>query len=486
MNRIVWTCAAVAVIGFTRGAVMADTAGDFEKLFGAEIRKAQATSSMRDDVELAASLLAGADLVGDRPALKVLIYEKAYELAVKDETGWPTAIKTIEHLMVVAPDREVEWREKLLTVCQTRYSHARGDERRPAGTALLKQLILVADSSLAMGQAAKAADLYRRAVALTGVLHSPGKNEIVAKLKAANARVALEQRIAVLRRQLETNLDDGKVRKTLIMLCLVELDNPAEAAKLIRDDVDQSLRTHVALAARPVEELAEDACLELGNWYERLAEKATSTGKASALTRARDYYQHYLTRHEKEDLPRIKATVALARVERALSKLTQTGVKSVATGGDAFGTVGDKVTNVTTVGHYIQVWRILPAHAGPGRYRVSIKHARSGQAGGFFMTAWADTNGDGAPDTHIASSSRPSVKQAGEWSSWEFQTKHENVFVGNFWLKATVHLYYQSGGSVKGYAGLSSDMYYSASPRNPPAKRTGPRYTNIRVTAVKR
>jgi len=472
---------AMLTINIAAPAVMADVEDDFNTLFGPEAKKVAATKATRDDADFAASLLAAAGKVGDRINLKTLILEKAHQFAIADPTGHETAVKALRQLHEVCGRRKLEWDEKLATVWQLRYSRARGTKRSTAGQALLKQLVTAAAANFAAGQTTKASSFYRKALALAGALHSPRKSEIVAKLKAANARLLVEQKIASLRRRLESDPRDRKIRETLIQLCLVELDSPTEAAKLLSDDVGEFLRTYVSLATRPVNEIAEGACLELGAWYEEVSEKATLKGKASALGRARQYYQHYLTRHTKKDVFRVKATIALARVDKALNELAKAGLIS---GGSAFGTVDQEVTNATTVGHRIQVWRILPKHAGVGRYRVSIKHAAGGEVGGFFITAWADTDGDGTPDTRIGSSPRICMKQPGQWSSWVFRTKHEDVFVGNFWLKSTVRLYYQKGGSLSGYTGLDRKMYYAGSAQAPPVKRVSPRYTNIRVEAL--
>jgi len=482
MNRAVKSLLmAMLAITFAARAGAAHVEDDFNTLFGPEAKKTAATKTTKDDADFAASLLAAAGKVGNRTDLKIFILDKARQFAITDPAGYDTAVEALKKLHEVCPQRKLEWDGKLAAVWQLRYSRARGAERSAAGQSLLKQLITVADASLAAGRTTKAAGFYRQALTLAGVLRSPRKSEVVARLKAANARLVVERKIASLRRRLETDPGDRKTRETLIQLCLVELDNPAEAAKLLNDDVGEFLRTYVSLAARPIGEVAEGACLELGAWYEQVSKKATSKGKASALARARKYYQHYLTRHTKQDLSRVKATMALARVNKALSELAKAGIISPS----AFGTVGQEVTKVTPVGHYIQVWRVLPKHAKPGRYRVSIKHAAGGAAGGFFITAWADTDGNGAPDTHIGSSPRICMKQAGQWSSWAFQTKHKNVFVGNFWLKPSVRLYYQSGGALSGHTGLSREMYYSHSAKKPPDRRTsGPRYTNIRVETI--
>ncbi len=153
--------------------------------------------------------------------------------------------------------------------------------------------------------------------------------------------------------------------------------------------------------------------------------------------------------------------------------------------GAAFGTIGAEVTSTVRLGgHTCQVWRIRSSHAIGTRYRVSLKHAAAGDAGAFYLTAWADRRGDGTPDTRIGTSRLCRAGSKDEWSSWDFETKHKRVFVGNCWEVPPTH-YYQTAGYLAGYVGLSSTVYFARSRAEPPTSRTGPRYTNIRVEVMR-
>jgi len=153
--------------------------------------------------------------------------------------------------------------------------------------------------------------------------------------------------------------------------------------------------------------------------------------------------------------------------------------------GAAFGTIGVEVTRSARLGgHVCQLWRIRSSHAVGDRYRVSVKHASAGDDGAFFITAWADTRGDGTPDTRIGISRLYRAASKDAWSSWEFETREKRVFVGNCWDIPPTH-YYQTAPYLAGYGGLSSTMHFTRTPDAPPTSRTGPRFTNIRVQVVR-
>ena len=312
----------VLVPALFAGAVLADAAGDYETLFGAEARKVAASPQTSDDTAFAATLLKAAASLEDSPALQVLLREKAYAFGIKGTAGYETALAAAKLLMKTAPERKEQWRENLLKVLQLRYTRRRAKARAAAGAELLDQLIAAADAAMAAGQATQALALYRRARAVAGALRSPRRAEILAMGKTAAARVAIERKIGLLEAKLKKDPADSDAREDLIRACLLGLDNPAKAAALLTDDVDEVLRMYVPMAAGPVEEINETGCSEMARWYESLASKVKSgPGKVAGLRRAGGYYQRFLSLHQKDDGSGLKARLALARIEKELARL---------------------------------------------------------------------------------------------------------------------------------------------------------------------
>ena len=305
------------------GRLPADAQSDFEMVFGEDVKKVAASGNAKDAAALAQKMLELSEKLPDtQRELKVLLWTKAVEYGSRTYDGCETAGKAIGDLMRADEGRKGEWQEKLLAVRQRRYELSRGMQRRKAASELLGQLIAVADIRAAGGKAGEGLKLYRKAMALAGVLRSRRRSEIVTKIKSATALVAVERRIEVLRRRIEKDAGDVKARTSLILLYLLELSDPAKAAGVVSEDVDEATRTYIPLAAKPVAELAEPVCLEMAQWYVKLsADAGSDRGKATALGRARAYFQRFLSLHTDKDIERLRGTTGLSRVEAQLKKL---------------------------------------------------------------------------------------------------------------------------------------------------------------------
>jgi hypothetical protein len=149
-----------------------------------------------------------------------------------------------------------------------------------------------------------------------------------------------------------------------------------------------------------------------------------------------------------------------------------------------FGVMGQEVSRISNTGHQVQVWQVLPEFTKNASYEVKVKHAVAGKKGSFYIIAWVDTNNDDKPDREIGRSGLKTANQAGEWSSWTFKSNYSKIFVGNTWSQGDEEVYYQSGGSLPGYEGLSTNVYYSRSFNSAPKQITSPRFTNIKVTVI--
>ncbi|HOG19403.1 MAG TPA: hypothetical protein PKW37_03055 [Salinivirgaceae bacterium] len=150
-----------------------------------------------------------------------------------------------------------------------------------------------------------------------------------------------------------------------------------------------------------------------------------------------------------------------------------------------FGITNQEVSGILNTGHNVQVWEVLPEFTRQGEYEIKIKHAATGEVGSFYIVAWADTNNDGKPDKEISRSGLKTASNEGEWSSWNFKSDYSRIFVGNTWSSSNEKMYYQIGGTVNGYTGLSNTVFYSRTFNGQPSQSTAPRFTNIKVKIIK-
>ena len=147
------------------------------------------------------------------------------------------------------------------------------------------------------------------------------------------------------------------------------------------------------------------------------------------------------------------------------------------------GIVGERVSDVEETGHNVQCWQVQPPYAKPGRYELSIQHAKGGRKGAFYMTAWVDYDEDGLPDTEIGRSNLNTAPAAGYWSTWEFTSPGGVLFVGNCWEDRATQIYYTAE-RPEGYFGLGDTNFYSRRFDAAPTGEAGPRFTNIRLRYI--
>jgi formylglycine-generating enzyme required for sulfatase activity len=183
-------------------------------------------------------------------------------------------------------------------------------------------LRVLADSQAAAGDTDGAGLTLRQAVAVAAAIKSESKAALQARIETLASQQQVEKQIAALKAKLDADPKDAASRQELVRLYLVELDNPAEAAKFLDEKCDEATRKYVPAAAKPVEDAPEAACTELGDWYKGLADQAASpASKGAMLRRAQAYYQRFLVLHTATDLGRTAATLTLKRIADALAKL---------------------------------------------------------------------------------------------------------------------------------------------------------------------
>ncbi len=300
----------------------------FDALFGADLKRVRETPDARDDAELAARLLDAARKAADQPALLTVLCEKACDLSVGSPSGLATAAQAMELLAAGVPDKAAASRERLLEIRQKQFDAARGDDKKAAGEALLDGLMPLIEDQEKAGALVEAAALCRRAQTVARAAVSPRRAEIDARADALALRMKAARRVDDVKALLARDPQNVGIRESLVRMYLVELDDPAGAATCLDGCKDADLLKYVPAAARPVEAAPELACLELGEWYRVLAEKAPAPAKAAMYGRARAYLDRFLETHPTKDLDQTRATVALGKVNESIAKLAAPPPKS--------------------------------------------------------------------------------------------------------------------------------------------------------------
>ncbi|MDP8236853.1 MAG: glycosyltransferase family 39 protein [Candidatus Erginobacter occultus] len=92
----------------------------------------------------------------------------------------------------------------------------------------------------------------------------------------------------------------------------------------------------------------------------------------------------------------------------------------------------------------LQIWEVNPWKRRGDRMVLEAAHAAPGEAGGFQLVVYADTDRDGKPDLLVEQSPYHTADKQGEWSSFTFTTDQKHIFVGMAWPRGSkTTVYYE-------------------------------------------
>ena len=158
-----------------------------------------------------------------------------------------------------------------------------------------------------------------------------GMTVAVAKVPLPAVSVDGPERKAAKRRieSLAVGLSDPATRQAaaqeIARLYLVELRDPAAAAKYAAMSGDKDLQAVISLAAEVPSAVTALQCFQLGAWYEKAAATGGSSARESALSLAERYLREFLRRCSKHDATELKAKLLLGKVQKARRELARPG-----------------------------------------------------------------------------------------------------------------------------------------------------------------
>jgi len=297
-------------------------ADDYENLYGQEARRVSASASKTDDVAFAKTLFELIDGMKDAPDAQAYILLKVVEFGYASPAGHEITLQAIEMLERSRPGKNPQLLDKKLAILKSMYARSPRSKKKQAATNYMETLVRVADSKLAAGKTSEAKSLYTRAIALAKYTGQRDKAAAIdAKRKRLEAESARNTKLKSLQAKLSKDPKDSETRLLLIMLYVVDRDAPDQAAKLLNDELDESLRMCVTLACKDVDKLQDVASMDMGQWYYKtLHPKAIGRGKIVTLERARAYYRRFLAVHNKSDMQSARVKMVLRSIDKALSE----------------------------------------------------------------------------------------------------------------------------------------------------------------------
>jgi len=219
------------VLSFSLG-LQADGKDDAAKLFNgiyqADLARVRATSSTRDDVELAKSMLRVVNAADAHPGLLTVICYCVYDLASKDASGFGIAIEAMKRLSGRVITERDSAQGKMLTLYQAWYRQGDRKQKAVVGKALIQHTVKMGDIKAQNAKIEEAMGYYRKAMTVANSVDRSMRSVIAAKLKRLATHRMMYERLAEVQARFNQDPGNAAVAAELIRLHLVELDDPDE------------------------------------------------------------------------------------------------------------------------------------------------------------------------------------------------------------------------------------------------------------------
>jgi len=300
----------------------ADDADDlYRSVFEPKVKQALSTPDRKDDVAVAAELLAAARQQADLSQLAKLLANKAYDLTAREPFGLAVAGDALMLLVELDKERRGELLDKLVDVRQRQLITARADAKTAAADGLVDALLLIAKPKVDAKDFTAALPFYRRAVTAA----TQGKSDRVTELKITletlqRQQKAMEQ-VSRLRERLLADANDLAAIDELVRLYIIDFDDAEEASTYAARGKDSAIKELTGLAMKTVTDLTSDEALRLGDWYRSLAASITDDRKRTPLLRAKECYQAALESPATTEIHRRKADLLAKEIEGSMKKL---------------------------------------------------------------------------------------------------------------------------------------------------------------------
>ena len=290
----------------------ADAIAAFKKLYGADIERVKATAEASDDIALAEQILDSARTGKLDKDLLATMCAAAYDLAFNVSGGDTLAFVILRVWADKAPDARFECAIRTAALCERAYT---ADKLRANVDRLIDALMSAGDLGTSAHRFAEAADAWTRAVDVAEEVNSPKLAALKERLPAFTARRDILKEVDRVTAQWRENPQSPVYRGWMLKTYLLELDNPAEAAKFVDAGSPETIKTNLPLATEPVDKLSEDSALLLAEWYAGMVGNADAGGKELIATRARGYYARFFAQHkDRDDALATRATLGMRKV----------------------------------------------------------------------------------------------------------------------------------------------------------------------------
>lgn len=298
-----------------------DARSVFDELYKERVTKVSRTPTRTDDVALAGEMLAATKAVDPNktPKLLTIICSEAAELAMRNPAGYVIALQAADLLEQKVASEKLTAVEIRTEALRRQYGRAQGTARHETGIALVNAMATLAEVHSKKDDNTEAIALLSRARLIARRIGLK-TDKMDQRLDCYRDRKRVLLKLDVCARRIENDPNDVDARADMIRLCLVELNNPTRAAKLLTAKVPEPFVTYVPLAAKDPNDWTAGQSYQLAEWYHSLAKEASQAGRPAMLVRARSGYERFLELHKKKDTQAAKAKLTVTAIENELKK----------------------------------------------------------------------------------------------------------------------------------------------------------------------
>ena len=298
----------------------------FEDLFGGLRSAALATAGEEDDLRVALTMVEAARQSTQLPGFLEAACTGAYQLASPHESGEAVATQAMRLRAKYVPGKVAESLGRVLRMEERRFGRlqAQAPARRQAARDLVTHQLQLAEVHVGDNRLAEAAELFRKAATLAAAEGDDRAAAVADQAALAERRAAAVLKYDRLVERLVANPKDRVSLDAALRLAVVEMDDPVRAAAL-KAYADSKTRSTLEHAIKPLETLAPEELLELGQWYRDWAQKTPPAGRAPILQRAQRCFKEAVRRTTGTDIERRRAALFLERNTEDLEKLGTPG-----------------------------------------------------------------------------------------------------------------------------------------------------------------
>jgi hypothetical protein len=304
----------------------------FDSIFAVQVAGAKTTGPKDDDVKLAEQLIASAKTSFEHPQLVILLARTAYDLTVKVPAGYKIALEATQLLLRFDPEQKRQTSDMALALLKKQFSSAKRAEREEIGVLYIQQLMGAADLDREAEDINAALRRYTEAIHVATRIRYEDKDQITEAQKTSLSQKKVFDQITLYKGRLKRDKDDKDAVTKLVMLYVIELNEPHQARKYTFLLSDKSIGKNVSLASGSPGKLESADAYGLAQWYNTLGSKNPT--KLHLLERSITAYERYLSLAipEGNSIKKTAATFALKELRNRYEKLTEPKVTTLVRG----------------------------------------------------------------------------------------------------------------------------------------------------------